>query len=221
LHCGGGSDGGGRGKGGHGGKGGGSGGKSASIGGAEMGSKPPVDRNKEKCHNSGKTGHWARDCHSKGKKEQAHVAEDDESSLLLVEQMQSSVLVTPALATISVPIVTTPKASDMMILCRTTPPAPARIIEVVEETVYAILDATRDHNTRQWIFDTGASNHMTEARDIFSDLDAGVADTVRFGDGSIVQIKGCGTILFACKTGEHHTLSNVYYIPHLTANIIN
>jgi hypothetical protein len=41
LHCGGGSDGGGRGKGGRGGKGGGSGGKSASSGGAEMGSNPP------------------------------------------------------------------------------------------------------------------------------------------------------------------------------------
>jgi hypothetical protein len=84
-HRGGGSGGGRRGKGGRGSKGGELGGKSASSSGAETGSKPPVDRNKEKFHNCGKTGHWPRDCRSKGKKEQAHITKDDKSSLLLLE----------------------------------------------------------------------------------------------------------------------------------------
>jgi hypothetical protein len=86
-------------------------------------------------------------------------------SLLLVEQMQPLVLVTPVLVTISELTATTPMASD----------------------------TTGDCNPHQWIFNTGASNHMTGARDAFSNLDAGVVGTVRFGDGSIVQIKGCGT----------------------------
>jgi uncharacterized membrane protein YgcG len=67
-----------------GGRGSGSGGKSTSNKESEAGFKPPMVCSKEKCHNYGKTNHWARDCCSKGKKEQAHVAQDDESSLLLV-----------------------------------------------------------------------------------------------------------------------------------------
>jgi hypothetical protein len=49
----------------------------------------------------------------------------------------------------------------------------------------------------------GASNHMTGIKEAFVDLDTGVIGTVRFGNSSVVQIKGCGTILFACKNGEH------------------
>jgi hypothetical protein len=71
---GGGSGGDGHGKGGRGNKGGGSGGKTVSSGGSEAGSKPPVDRSKEKCHNCGKTGHWTQDYRSKAKKELANVA---------------------------------------------------------------------------------------------------------------------------------------------------
>jgi hypothetical protein len=43
---------------------------------------------------------------------------------------------------------------------------------------------------------------------------------VRFGDGSIVQNEGRGTILYQCNTGEHRALSNVYFIPRLDTNII-
>jgi uncharacterized membrane protein YgcG len=88
---GGGSDSGtGHGKGGRGGKGTRSGGKSVSNGGSEAGSKPPVDWSKEKCHSCGKFGHWAHDCRGKAKKEEAHVAQDDEGSLLLAEEERSS-----------------------------------------------------------------------------------------------------------------------------------
>jgi hypothetical protein len=108
----------------------------------------PLDRNKEKYHNCGKIGHWVRDFRSKGKKEQAHVTKDDESSLLLVEQMLPSVPVTPALATIFVSVVTTPTASNTATMHHTTPPVPVRIVELVEESVYAVLDATEDRDPR-------------------------------------------------------------------------
>lgn len=98
---------------------------------------------------------------------------------------------------------------------------PCRHVELVEEKVFVVLDSNPERDTRQWIFDTGASNHMTGAREVFSDLDTSVADMVRFGDGSQVQIEGCGTVLFDCKNGEHHALANTYYIPRLTANIVS
>lgn len=55
----------------------------------------------------------------------------------------------------------------------------------------------------------------------FADLDTVVFGSVRFGDGSIAQIKGNGTVLLECKNGEHRSLPNVYYLSRLTANIIS
>jgi transposase InsO family protein len=37
----------------------------------------------------------------------------------------------------------------------------------------------------------------------------------------MVKIKGRGTVLFKCKTGEHQALTGVYHIPRLTANIVS
>jgi hypothetical protein len=36
-----------------------------------------------------------------------------------------------------------------------------------------------------------------------------------------VAIEGLGTILFEAKTDEHLLLTEVYYIPRMTTNIIN
>ena len=52
-----------------------------------------------------------------------------------------------------------------------------------------------------WYLDTGASNHMTGNRVAFSELDQSITGTVKFGDGSVVDIIGCGTILFAARHG--------------------
>jgi hypothetical protein len=73
----------------------------------------------------------------------------------------------------------------------------------------------------RWILDTGVTNHMTGERVAFSELDTGIRDKVRFGDGSRVDIEGRGTVLFRCKSGEHQLLADVYFIPQLTANIVS
>ena len=62
---------------------------------------------------------------------------------------------------------------------------------------------------------------MTGVRSAFAELNPAMCGTVRFGDGSVVNIEGRGTVLFACKSGEHRALTGVYYIPLLTANIIS
>jgi len=62
---------------------------------------------------------------------------------------------------------------------------------------------------------------MSGSRAAFADLDTGITGTMRFGDGAVAQIEGSGTVLFACKNGEHRSLLNVYYLPRLTANIIS
>jgi hypothetical protein len=44
---------------------------------------------------------------------------------------------------------------------------------------------------------------------------------VRFGDGSSVEIKGKGTLVFQCKSGDQWLLHDVYFIPRLKSNLIS
>jgi hypothetical protein len=148
-HHGGGSGGGrGRGKGGR-------GGKSVSNRGSEAGSKPPMDWSKEKCHSCGKLGHWARDCHGKAKKEEAHVAQDDEGSLLLAEEVRSSqaelVLApcTPVVVELASPVVSLAGVA-------TSATTGVWLVELVEESVFAVLVDGRERDSRCWIFNTGS-----------------------------------------------------------------
>jgi hypothetical protein len=59
----------------------------------------------------------------------------------------------------------------------------------------------------------GPTNHMMGRCDVFSHLDQAVHGSVKFGDGSVVAIQGCGTIIFSGRNGEHKALDGVYYIP--------
>jgi hypothetical protein len=53
-----------------------------------------------------------------------------------------------------------------------------------------------------WIYDAGATNHMSVFWAAFSELDAVICGTVRFDDDSMAEIKGQGLVVFHCKNGE-------------------
>ena len=72
-----------------------------------------------------------------------------------------------------------------------------------------------------WYLDSGAGNHMMGSKEAFSELDDDVTGMVKFGDSSMVAIQGRGTIIFRCQNGEHHVLTDVYYIPQLRSSIIS
>ena len=72
-----------------------------------------------------------------------------------------------------------------------------------------------------WFLDTGASNHMSGWRELFSNIDTDIHGTVKLGDRSTVEIKGRPTIPFQCRNGEHLVLLEVYYIPRLQSNIVS
>jgi hypothetical protein len=48
----------------------------------------------------------------------------------------------------------------------------------------------------------GTTNHMTSEDSAFTELDINISDMVRFGDGLVVRIEGCGIVILRCKTGE-------------------
>jgi Zinc knuckle len=74
---------------------------------------------------------------------------------------------------------------------------------------------------KTWYLDSGASNHMTGCRDHFTTLDTMTGGKVKLGDGFEVSIRGRGIVLIQGCIGEHRALTDVYYIPKLTTNIIN
>ncbi|XP_066334157.1 uncharacterized protein [Miscanthus floridulus] len=74
---------------------------------------------------------------------------------------------------------------------------------------------------QRWYLDSGISNHMTGSKEAFSELDDHMTGTVKFGDGSMVEIRGRDTIIFKCQISEHRALTDVYYIPQLCSSIIS
>lgn len=92
-----------------------------------------------------------------------------------------------------------------------------------EENVNPRLRSERKkpYHTKVWYLDNGASNHMSGDQSKFQSLNESIKGSVKFGDGSRVQIEGKGTIVFQCKNGEKRKLREVYYIPRLCSNIIS
>lgn len=90
-----------------------------------------------------------------------------------------------------------------------------------EEKVWPSLGSDEKKSDCGWYLDTGASNRMTGAKEVFAELDETVGGTVKFGDGSVVDICGRGNMIFQCKNLEHKMLTEVYYIPQLRSNILS
>ena len=52
-------------------------------------------------------------------------------------------------------------------------------------------------------------------------MDGDMTGSVKFGDGSKVDIRGRGTIIFWFQNEEHRALTDVYYIPQLCSIIVS
>jgi hypothetical protein len=184
--------------------GGGNGGKQRGKAPAEKkrGKKKFSDPNA--CRKCGEVGHWARQCpNKKPEKEEAHLSRDDSD--------REHVLL------IGVFCAESGEAVAAEVEQRSAPP----VIHLAEPRAQVHLGAAGDESEPRWYLDSGASNHMTGCRAAFSELDEKHAGSVRFGDGSQVQIRGRGTVLFRCKNGEHRALTNVYYILKLRSSIVS
>jgi hypothetical protein len=112
-------------------------------------------------------------------------------------------------------------------------PAPPQVIELeLEQQQLVHLDETKaqaflgtsyndDDHLEGWYFDMGTMNHMMGHGNMFSELDWAVQGTIKFGDGSVINICGKGTIIFSGRHGEHKVLTGVYWIPRLKNLIIS
>lgn len=62
---------------------------------------------------------------------------------------------------------------------------------------------------------------MTGALDSFSELDHSVIGKERFSDGSVVEMRGRGTMVFAIDKDDHRFFVNVMYIPTLKSSVVS
>jgi transposase InsO family protein len=94
-------------------------------------------------------------------------------------------------------------------------------LDETKAQAFLSMSCSDDDHLEGWYFDTGATNHMTGRGNVFSELDRVVQGTIKFRDGSVVNICGKGTIIFSGCHGEHKVLTGVYWIPCLKNSIIS
>jgi hypothetical protein len=97
----------------------------------------------------------------------------------------------------------------------------SRLVHLVEERIFAHFNDAVVKDVKWCILDSGASNHMTDVRAAFTELNTNIHGTIRFGNGSMGEIVGMGMVLFICKSGEHGSLDGVYLILKMTTSIIS
>jgi hypothetical protein len=156
-------------------------------------SSGPAKLGKDQCKHCFKFGHWGRECPNRPRKEAANVVQEEEEALMMVRVAES---------TITSPDRSPPQnpssdrvggaAKDGRIRGSAGSDVERRRqpVHLYEQKVFVQLGAKEDQDTKIWICDTGATNHMCGSRAAFANLDEAIRGTVRFGDDSMVQIEG-------------------------------
>ena len=80
-------------------------------------------------------------------------------------------------------------------------------------------------NGRQWIMDSGASQHMTFERDLLTNYEKFKSPVpIQLGNDSVIHAEGKGTISMALDINnkqEEGTLTKVFYVPQIRKNLFS
>lgn len=157
------------------------------------------DKSQIKCYNCNINGHYTVDCHKPRLTSEAKQEAKQEAHLSQKEDDKPALL-----------LAKNDKKDETVMLNKGG--AISKLKEGASETGVG---------SNVWYFNSGASNHMIGDKSKFKELNLMITVGVKFGDGSTVQIKENGTVVFKCKNGEECTLEEVYYISILCSNLIS
>ena len=81
--------------------------------------------------------------------------------------------------------------------------------------------AVDDVRKNKWYLDSGCSNHMCGYKEMFTVLDESVQSDITFGNALTIAIKEKGKIYIKLKDGSLNAISDVYYVPGLSHNLLS
>ncbi|XP_031251702.1 uncharacterized protein LOC116109610 [Pistacia vera] len=90
-----------------------------------------------------------------------------------------------------------------------------------EVSLLMVTDPKEETHKILWYLDTSCNNHMCGDRSTFSDLDETFCTTIKFGDNSLVFVKGKGKVKVQTKATSVQTISNVVFVPNLKTNLLS
>ena len=94
-------------------------------------------------------------------------------------------------------------------------------IDIEREYSFLIGHSLSASTTSTWYIDSGASSHMTGAREMFSELSQeGIDVEVVLGNDTVVRVVGHGTITIQRETMSPMILRDVLFVPGLKKNLI-
>ncbi|MCH80264.1 hypothetical protein A2U01_0001030 [Trifolium medium] len=91
-----------------------------------------------------------------------------------------------------------------------------------EEETLLMARTEKDHEIREetWYLDSSYSNHMIGQKDWLYDFDSSFKDSVKLGNDTKMPVLGKGNVKLFIN-GKIHVISNVYYLPGLTTNLLS
>ncbi|KAG8635207.1 hypothetical protein MANES_16G007351v8 [Manihot esculenta] len=87
-----------------------------------------------------------------------------------------------------------------------------------EEHLY-MAQANISSTGKEWLLDSGCSNHMTADSSIFCNVNPTFKITMRLGNGSILKATGKGTIQVPLEVGDKY-IHDVLLVPRLDQNLL-
>ncbi|XP_024965767.1 uncharacterized protein LOC112505964 [Cynara cardunculus var. scolymus] len=89
-----------------------------------------------------------------------------------------------------------------------------------DDSMFMILNTQEVSTVDTWYIDSGCSNHMTNNKGLFTQLDETQKREVRTGDDKRLIVQGIGEISIDTKLG-HKKISNVYFVPNLKHSLLS
>jgi len=71
-----------------------------------------------------------------------------------------------------------------------------------------------------WLIDSGATDHLTCDRELFTELDKSYSYVIRVANGAKIAVEGIGTIVFNNHSGSKLVL-NVLCVPQVSENLLS